>query len=247
MEETTNRRTPEDCGFDRETMKKQWMMFYEEELNDPEQRALYLDRVEVHVEQFWAQDCTEIFGERICTSWSIEATFLQWLKLYLNRGRDFEEAWFLAIKALTKTTENRGVKYEHLDELADEFGEEIWEQYEQSMEWYLDENICQPRIKVWNERLLDFGINQDKAKEMAEELITLLREISFEQRICPTEFSVMSEEAMNQNQAYWDRGHCLRGFPNRFYNRRETLEIHGSLAGCKAECKEQRKRVNDHV
>ena len=75
--------------------------------------------------------------------------FLQWLKLYLNRGKGFEEAWFLAVEALIKTEEGRGIPYEDLDELAEEFGEEVWEVYEQSLEWYLDkDHIYRPRVEA---------------------------------------------------------------------------------------------------
>jgi hypothetical protein len=194
MNEITVGRRPEDCGFDRESWKNTWMKHYETELNDPEQRDLYLDRVEVHVEQFWARGCTEILGERICTLWSIETTFLQWLKLYLNRGAGFEEAWGLAVESLSKTTEGRGVAHEDLDEL----GEEGWLEYEQSLEWYEDDDIYRPRIEAWTERLIDFGMNRDKAEEMAQELIELLREISFEQGIRPTDFWVMDVGAGSQ-------------------------------------------------
>jgi hypothetical protein len=191
MQKTTVERRPEDCGFDRESWKNTWMRYYEEELNDPEQRDLYLDRVEVHVETFWSGGHTEILGRNFFTRWTIETTFLQWLKLYLNRGIGFEEAWFLAVDAMNKTEEGRGNAFEDLNEL----GEEGSLEYEQSLEWYEDDDIYQPRIGSWTERLVDFGMSQAKAKHMAEELINLLREISFEKRIRPTDFWVMRREA----------------------------------------------------
>lgn|GEM_PF-1212098 len=191
MEKQSVGRRPEDCGFDRDTWRELQMRWYESELSDPELRELYLDCVEVHVEQFWALGCTEILGKRICTRWSIETTFLQWLKLYLSRGICFEEAWGLAVEALTETTEGRGIAFEDLNELAEEFGQAIWDEYEQSLEWYLDDDIYLPRVEAWTERLMDFGISKDKAVDMAEELISLLREISFELRIRPTDFWVM--------------------------------------------------------
>lgn len=194
MEKMSVRRSPEDCGFDRESWKKVQVRFYESELNDPEQRDLYLDCVEVHVETLWAVGRTEILGREFFTGWSIEMKFLQWLKLYLNRGLGFKEAWFLAVEALSTTEEGRGIAYEDLDEL----GEEAWEEYEQYEELYLDDDIYRPRVESWTERLVDFGMNQDKAKEMADELITLLREISFEQRIRPTDSWVIGPVAGSQ-------------------------------------------------
>ena|SRR5208283_4582400 len=198
MKELANNRKPEDCGFDRESWKNVLMGGYETELNDPEQRELYLDCVDVDLETFWAVGRTEILGREFFTWWSIEMTFLQWLKLYLNRGKGFEEAWFLAVEALTKTEEGRGIAYQDLDELAEEFGEEIWEEYEQSLEWYEDDDLYRPRVEGWKERLVDFGMSKDKAESMAEELISLLREISFELRIRPTDFWVMGGGTSSQ-------------------------------------------------
>jgi len=194
MQKTTVGRTPEDCGFDRESWKNVQMKSYESELNDPEKRDLYLDCVEVHVEKLWAVGNTEILGRKFHTWWSIEMTFLQWLKLYLNKGKGFEEAWFLAVEALATTEERGGFTEEDLDEM----GEEGWAEYEQSLEWYLDDDIYQPRVEAWTERLVDFGMSEDKAVDMAEELITLLREISFERMIRPTDFWVMGGKAVSQ-------------------------------------------------
>jgi hypothetical protein len=188
MKEMSVERRPEDYGFDRESWKNVWMKHYESELNDPELRDLYLDRIEVDVEQFWSGGHVEILGRDLFTWWSIETTFLQWLKLYLNRGIGFEEAWSLAMEALSTTEEGRGTAYEDLDKL----GAESWEEYEQYEEWYLDDDVYQPRVEAWAERLVDFGMSEDKAEDMAEELITLLREISFEQRIRPADFWVMA-------------------------------------------------------
>jgi hypothetical protein len=200
MTKMTNRRSPEDYGFDRESWKTLQMKRYETELNDPEQQDLYLDRVEVNVETLWAVCHTEILGRNFFTRWTIETTFLQWLKLYLNRGIGFEEAWCLAVDALNKTEEGRGNAFEDLDEL----GEEGSLEYEQSLEGYEDDDIYQPRIEAWTERLADFGITSEKAAGMAEELINLLREISFEKRIRPTDFWVMSGEA--GSKALFDLG-----------------------------------------
>ena len=194
MEKMSVRRSPEDYGFDRESWKNVQMRFYESELNDPELRDLYLDCVEVHVETLWAVGRTEILGREFFTRWSVEMKFLQWLNLYLSRGMDFEEAWFPAVEALSTTEEGRGIAYEDLDEL----GEEVWEEYEQSLEWYLDDDIYRPRVEAWTEQLVDFGMSQDKAEDMAEELIRLLREISFEQRIRPADFWVMGGVAGSQ-------------------------------------------------
>jgi hypothetical protein len=187
MTEMSARRRPEDCGFDRESWKNVQMMRYESELNDPEQRDLYLDCVEVSVETLLAVGSTEILGRQFSTRWSIEMKFLQWLKLYLNRGIDFEDAWFLAVEALSKTEEGRAIPYEHLDELE----EELWWGYEQSLDWYEDDDIYRPRVEAWTERLVDFGMSQESAEDMAAELISLLREISFEQMIRPSDFWVM--------------------------------------------------------
>lgn len=187
-------RRPGDCGFDRESWKDVQMKFYKSELNDPEERDLYLDCIDVRVDTLWAMGRTEILGREFFTRWSIEMKFLQWLKLYLGRANDFEEAWGLAIEALAKTEEDRGIAYEDLDEL----GEEAWEEYEQDEEWFLDDEIYRPRVLAWAERLLDFGMSEDKAEDMAEELITLLREISFEQRIRPADFWVMGSAAASQ-------------------------------------------------
>ena len=52
--------------------------------------------------------------------------------------------------------------------------------------------------EAWTERLVDFGMSEDKAEENAEELITLLREISFEQRIRPTDYWVIGGVAGSQ-------------------------------------------------
>jgi len=169
------------------------MRSYKSELNDPKQRDLYLDCVEVHVETLWAVGRTEILGRQFHTWWSIEMIFLQWLKLYLNKGKDFEEGWFLAVEAL-KTTEDDGG--ETLDDLH-ELGEEGWAEYEQSLEWYLDDDIYRPRGEAWTERLTDFGMSEDKAGDMANELITLLRKISFEHRIRPTDFWVFDGGSVN--------------------------------------------------
>lgn len=194
MEKMTVERRPEDCGVDRESWKEVQMKFYESELNDPEQRNLYLDRVEVHVEQFCSAGRTEILGKNISTLWSIEATFVQWLKLYLSRGAGFEEAWFLAVKALSTTEEGRGYTEEDLDEM----GEESWQECEQYEEWYLDDEIDRPRVEAWTEQLVDFGMDRAKAEDMAEDLISLLREISFERMIRPTDFWGMGGGAGSQ-------------------------------------------------
>ena len=85
-----------------------------------------------------------------------------------------------------------------MDQLAEEFGDEIWEKYEQYKEWYLDDEIYRPRVEAWTERLVDFGVSKEKAEGMAEELVSLLREISFEQMIRPTDSWVMNERTASQ-------------------------------------------------
>ena len=194
MQKIANRGKPEDCGFDRESWKNVQMKFYESELNDPEQRDLYLDCVEVSVETLWAMGSTEVLGRQFSMRWSIEMKFLQWLKLYLGRGIDFEDAWFLAVEGLSKTEERRAIPSEDLDELE----EELWWEYEQSLDWYEDDDIYQPRVEAWTELLLDFCISQEDAEAMAVDLISLLSEISFEQIIRPTDFWVMGGGTSSQ-------------------------------------------------
>jgi len=193
MKEITDKTNTKNDGPERESCKNLWMRFYEEELNDLEKRDLYLDCVDVRVETFLAKGHTEILGRTFHTWWSVEMNFLQWLKLYLNRGIGFEEAWFLAVKALATTEEGLGFTEEDLDEM----GEEAWQEYEQYEEWYLDDEIYRPRVEAWTERLVDFGISKDKAEGMAEELVSLLREISFEQMMRPTDFWVGSGGSVN--------------------------------------------------
>jgi len=194
MKEIKDQTNPKNDEWDRESWKNFWTGCHQSQLNDPDQRDLYLDYVEVMTELCCFRGHTEILGRDFFTFWLIQETFLKWLKLYLNRGLGFEEAWFLAMEALTRTEEGRGVTYENSYEI---MGDDYWMEYEQYLEWYLDDEIYRPRIEQWTEALINFGISEDKAVQMAEELITLLREISFEQRIRPADFWVGSGGSVN--------------------------------------------------
>ncbi|MBI5251161.1 MAG: hypothetical protein HY912_16860 [Desulfomonile tiedjei] len=100
MKEMTVGRRPEDYGYDRESWKRVQMKFYESELNDSEQRDLYLDRVDVHVETFWSGGHTEILGRNFFTRWTIETTFLCFVHLVDHFGKDrpVKSLWVPEIK-----------------------------------------------------------------------------------------------------------------------------------------------------
>lgn len=183
MEETAVKRSPEDYRFDLDSLRNGWMKFYEEELSDPDLRDLYLDSVEVHIEQLLAGGGTQILGKNVRSRWSVEAIFLKWLKLYLSRGLGFDDAWFFALDAMYKTEAGR---------------EDGWIEEEEPLEWGQDYDLYQPRIEAWTERLIDFGVSKEMAAEMAEVLLWSLNEISLERTRGPIHFTVVGEEEFSE-------------------------------------------------
>ena len=79
-----------------------------------------------------------------------DAFFLNWLKLYLKKDLDFEEAWILAREGVQKKYNMRILEYELHDDDQDE-------------------------VELWMERLEEFGMSPEKSESMAKDLIGLLR------------------------------------------------------------------------